>query len=137
MDDPSSSPDTSPLPYLRTDTADLLRTIVHALDDRKAEDIQVVVVGEVSSVCDVFVLCSGTSQRHANTLVDHVVDACREQGIRPYGSEGQGTGWALVDYGDIVVHVFDRETREYYELERLWLDAPRIPLAELDLPLAS
>ena len=122
---------------LRADTKALLKKIVAALDDKKAEDIKVIHIGDVSSLCDVFVICSGTSTRHTSTLIDHVAEATSEIGVKPYGSEGKETGWALLDYSDIVVHIFQRDTREYYDLERLWMDAPNISLQELDLPLAS
>lgn len=118
-------PDPKPRP-LREDTAQLVRTILTALEDKKAEDVVALQIGAVSSLAEVFVIASGTSQRHVETLVDEVRDRTRDAGMRPFGIEGQGTRWCLVDFGDVVVHVFDGEMRGYYDLERLWLDAPRL-----------
>jgi len=115
---------------LRTDTLALVRSVVAALEDKKAEDIAALNVGAVSSVADVFVVASGTSPRHVATLVDSVLERLRDQGLRPFGVEGKATGWALVDYGDVVVHLFDNDTRGYYDLERLWLDAPPVELGD-------
>ena len=78
-------------------------------------------------VTDVFVVASGSSNRHVKTLVEEAEDALRTIGRKPIRREGTDHGaWVLLDYGDVVIHVFDRETRAYYELERLWADAPRI-----------
>ena len=78
-------------------------------------------------VTDVFVIGSGTSNRHVRSLADDVEMKLRESGERPLRREGAEYGrWVLLDYGDIVVHLFDTETRGFYDLERLWADAPRI-----------
>ncbi len=78
-------------------------------------------------VTDVFVIGSGTSNRHVRSLADDVEMKLREHGERPLRREGADYGrWVLLDYGDIVVHLFDTETRDFYDLERLWADAPRI-----------
>ena len=78
-------------------------------------------------VTDVFVIGSGTSNRHVRSLADDVEMKLREFGDRPLRREGADFGrWVLLDYGDIVVHLFDTETRDFYDLERLWADAPRI-----------
>jgi len=78
-------------------------------------------------VTDVFVIGSGTSNRHVRSLADDVEMKLRESGERPLRREGAEYGrWVLLDYGDIVVHLFDTETRDFYDLERLWADAPRI-----------
>ena len=78
-------------------------------------------------VTDVFVIGSGTSNRHVRSLADDVEMKLREFGERPLRREGADYGrWVLLDYGDVVVHLFDVETRDFYDLERLWADAPRI-----------
>ena len=115
-----------PARALREDTRQLVETIVAALEDKKAEGVVALQIGAVSSLAEVFVIASGSSQRHVETLIDEVREKSREIGQRPFGVEGQGTRWCLIDFGDVVVHVFDAEMREYYDLERLWLDAPRI-----------
>lgn len=76
---------------------------------------------------DVFVIASGTSRRHVMTLAEEAEMQLKAEGRRPLRREGMADGtWVLLDYGDVIVHVFDQETRSYYDLERLWADAPRL-----------
>ena len=76
---------------------------------------------------DVFIIASGTSRRHVITLAEETEIQLKQQDRRPLRREGMDDGtWVLLDYGDVVVHVFDQETRSYYDLERLWADAPRL-----------
>jgi ribosome-associated protein len=82
-------------------------------------------------ITDCFVICSGTSDRQVKTLVEEVEKAVRDIGERPVRREGEtDASWVLLDYVDVVVHVFGQEEREYYDLERLWSDAPRVPWSE-------
>ena len=98
-----------------------------AIDEKKGEDITLLDLSGLLVVTDVFVVASGTSNRHVRTLVDDAEEALRDLDRKPIRREGVDTGeWVLLDYGDVVIHVFDKETRAYYELERLWRDAPRI-----------
>lgn len=103
------------------------RTAASAIADKKGEDIVLLDLSALLVVTDVFVVASGTSNRHVKSLVDDVEEALRPLGRRPLRREGVDHGeWVLLDYGDVVIHVFDRQTRAYYELERLWADAPAI-----------
>lgn len=113
-------------PAIPRGAARLAQAIFKALDDKKGENIVVIHIGPVASLCDLFVICTGNNPRHVATLIDAAVDAAAKIGEKPMGREGQETGWALIDFGDVVTHVFDSDTREYYDLERLWLDAPRV-----------
>jgi ribosome-associated protein len=89
----------------------------------KAGEIVVLDVKRLCSFTDVLVLCTGTSRIHLRAIADRVEERLRERGIRPLAVEGiQGTGWVVLDYGDVVVHVFTDESRRYYNLERLWGD---------------
>ncbi len=98
-----------------------------ALDAKSAEDVILFDMSKLLVVTDIFLLATGSSRRNVLTLADETVAALRELDREPIRKEGTDHGqWVLVDYGDIVIHVFDRETREYYDLERLWADAPRI-----------
>jgi ribosome-associated protein len=97
-----------------------------AIADKKGEDILLLDVSELVVVTDVFVIATGTSTRHVKSLVEEV-ELQLKSGMerRVLRREGEDFGkWVLLDYGDVIVHVFDRETRDYYELERLWADAP-------------
>jgi ribosome-associated protein len=99
-----------------------------AASSKKGEDIVALDVGEILSITDAFVITSATNTRHVRTIVDEIEKAMKEHAsVPPTSVEGlDDATWVLLDYGDIVVHVFLDETRAYYELERLWADAPRI-----------
>lgn len=94
---------------------------------KQAEEVLVLEVGPILAIVDFFVICSGTSDRQVKTIVEEVEEALRAVGVRAVRREGEDqAGWVLLDYVDVVVHVFGEEEREYYGLERLWLDAERI-----------
>jgi ribosome-associated protein len=99
-----------------------------AAADKKAEQIVVLDVGDIIGITDAFVIASGTNVRQVRTICDEVERALHEVAeVKPRSVEGlHDASWVLLDYGDLVVHVFLQETREFYDLERLWTDAPRI-----------
>ena len=98
--------------------------IVELLQDKKALDILLMDLRPLTDTTDFFILCSGTSDQHVKTLADELIDRLKAAGDPPWHVEGYGTRrWVLVDCVDIVVHIFQRETREFYALERLWGDA--------------
>ncbi|MBK1853153.1 MULTISPECIES: ribosome silencing factor [unclassified Marinobacter] len=104
--------------------------IVNALEDVKAQDISVIDVRDRTSVTDFMVLASGTSNRHVKSLADSVVVDAKEKGVRVSSVEGGGgSDWILVDMGDVIVHVMLPATREFYDLERFWRDAPDVGAA--------
>ena len=102
-----------------------------AASDKQASDIVVLDVREPIVITDYFVICTAGSQRQITTVIDAVEDALRALGAKPVRREGEGeAGWWLLDYFDVVVHVFGEEERDYYDLERLWRDAPPVPWEE-------
>lgn len=103
-----------------------------AADEKKATDIMVQDVHDLVSVTDFFVIATGANNRQVSAIIDEVEDQVRIQGhVKPINREGLTDGtWALLDYGDFVVHVFQPEARDYYRLEALWNDAPVIDLRE-------
>ena len=105
-----------------------VRTAVHAAVDKKAFDIAVLGVSELTSIADYFVLCSANTERQTQAIADSVIEKVRsEQSARPLLVEGTTPGrWILIDYGDFIVHVFTEDCRRYYGLERLWGDAPNM-----------
>ncbi len=114
-------------PTATPDAIEAARAAAVAIDDKNGEDILLLDLSSLLVVTDVFVVASGTSNRHVRTLVDEAEEALKVLGRRPLRREGVDHGeWVLLDYGDVVIHVFDRPTRAYYELERLWADAPMI-----------
>ena len=102
---------------------DKLREVVGAAQDRKAIDLRVLHVDEVSDFTEYFLICSGSSDRQVQAIAEGVQEKLRSDKVRPVGVEGlRHGGWVLMDYGDFVVHIFDDEIRSYYGLERLWAD---------------
>ena len=97
-------------------------------DDKKAEDIVALDVRKLSSVADYFVICSGTSEPHLRAISDAITTGLRdEHGLRPRAIDGTlQTAWIVMDYFDVIVHVMKTDTREKYDLEALWNDAPRV-----------
>ncbi len=107
-------------------TVKIREVVTEALDDMKAQNVTVLEVAALTSIMDVMVLASGTSDRHVKSLAQKVIDASKEAGIRPLGIEGLDEGqWVLVDLGDLVLHVMLPRVRDLYQLEKLWdMDAP-------------
>lgn len=105
-----------------------VRTAVQAALDKKAFDLNVLAVSELTSIADYFVLCSANTERQTQAIADSVMEKVRnEASVKPLLVEGTTPGrWILIDYGDFIVHVFTEECRRYYGLERLWGDAPNM-----------
>jgi len=102
-----------------------VRAAAAAALDRKAQDLLVLELTEVSDFADYFVICNGVTGRQVSAIAEAVERRLRAVGARPLHLEGRRRGqWVLLDYGDVIVHVFDRERRDLYRLERLWSDAP-------------
>ncbi len=102
----------------------MARRAVEAAGDKLASDIILLDTREVSSFTDYFVICSGGVERQIRAIYDEVAHALKKEGVVPHHHEGTvESGWLLLDYGDVIVHIFDRTERENYQLERLWEDA--------------
>ena len=111
---------------------ELVREITKVLDEKKAIDIKAIKTEEVTILSDYFIICSGTSTTHTKSLADDVEYEIKNRcGIEPEHIEGRATGWILIDYGTVLVHVFDSQSREYYGLERLWADAGNVDLTDV------
>lgn len=112
------------------DSKELVMEIAKVLDEKKAIDITAIKTEEVTIVSDYFIIASGTSNTHVKSLADDVEYEIKQRlGIDPEHIEGRATGWILIDYGTVIVHVFGQEDREYYNLERLWADASIVDLS--------
>ena len=109
---------------------ELARVAALAADSKKADDVVLLDLSPLTDVCDYFLVCSGDNPRQVDAIVDEVREKVSANcGVSPLSCEGrEGLSWVLVDYGSVVVHVFRRETREFYRLENLWGDAARVPL---------
>ncbi|QNU65866.1 ribosome silencing factor [Ruminiclostridium herbifermentans] len=105
------------------DSKKLVDRIMLAMQDKKAKDINIIDIHSITIIADYFVICSGTSTTHIKAIADEIEEKLTEMGVEPYHKEGYDTArWVLLDYGDVVVHVFYHEDREFYNLERLWSD---------------
>ena len=110
---------------------DIAGAAVRLLDDKKARDIVVLDVGKLTSLGDYFVICSGSSTTQVKSLADELEVKLGESGLKPRRVENdKGAQWVLLDYGDVICHVFYHETRDFYCLERLWGDAPKVDAGE-------
>ncbi|TWX37314.1 ribosome silencing factor [Frigoribacterium sp. ACAM 257] len=108
---------------------ELLQIAARAADDKQAEDLVALDVSEPLALTDVFLLASGRNERNVVAIASEIEDKMLEAGARTLRREGRAEGrWILLDFGDVVVHVFHDEDRQYYSLERLWSDCPAIPL---------
>ncbi len=110
----------------------ILAKIYDAIVDKIGQDIVILNIGKVSSLCDYFVIATGSSSRQVKAIADSVEDEMTKIDIEPRGKEGiTSQSWVLLDYGDIMVHIFDEENRGFYNLEKLWKDAPYVERDEL------
>lgn len=101
--------------------------IAAALDDLKAKNMKVIKIDEISTLGDYFVIATGTSSTHVQSLSDTVEKKLKEEGVMPLRIEGyRSTGWILSDYGSVVLHIFTQEARDFYDLDRLWSDGQEI-----------
>jgi len=104
---------------------------INAALTRKAHNLVVMKVAEISSFADYFLVCSGASDRQVRALCSAIEESLKKAGMVPLGIEGEKHGrWVLMDYDDIVIHVFLEPLREFYDIERLWVDAPRISIPD-------
>ena len=117
---PRPSPNVAPL--------DLARRIVELAEDKKAADIVLLDLAELTTLADAFVICSGGSERQIAAIADGIAEALRDEGVKPIGREGTAEShWVLLDFGSVIVHVFTPPERDYYQLERHW-SAARVVL---------
>lgn len=104
----------------------IIKTALTALDSKKALDLTLIRVDDLTVVTEYFIIASATSSTHVRALADEVEDALTKAGIEPKSVEGKATGWILLDYGSVIIHTFTKDTREFYNLERIWNDGEKI-----------
>jgi len=104
---------------------------VKAAVEKKATELVLLEMQGITSYTDYFLICSGKSDRQVQAIAQRIVEVLEEEGVHPLGLEGMSEGkWVLMDYGDVVIHVFLEPVRRFYDLEGLWIDAPRIDIEE-------
>ena len=117
---------------------ELVKIAYNALDDKKGQDICIINIEEISTVADYFIIAGGSNRSQIQALIDNVEEKLGRAGYEPKQIEGyDSANWVLMDYRDVIVHVFDRENRLFYDLERIWRDGKSIPVEELKEDLDS
>ena len=102
---------------------EMARLVIEALEDKKANDIRVISIEKISTLADYFIIASGSNRNQVQAMADNAEEALGKAGYHPKQIEGyQSANWILMDYGDVVVHIFDEENRLFYDLERIWRD---------------
>ena len=116
------------------DSSKLMAKLAYqALDDKKGEDIQIIEIKDISVIADYFIIANGTNASQVDALVNSVSDLLGRNGFEPKRIEGvRSASWILMDYGDVVVHVFSKEDRLFYNLERIWRDGKTVSKEQLD-----
>ncbi len=110
---------------------ELLKIAANALNEKKAVDLSAIHVGELTVIADYFLLATATSSTHVRALAEAVEEKLDRAGVAPHHIEGRATGWILLDYNSLLVHVFSREAREFYNLDRMWNDGEVLDLTGL------
>ena len=111
---------------------EMAKKIIAAMEEKKAVDIRVLDIADISSIGDYFIIASGNNQNQVQAIIDEVDQRLGREGVSPRQVEGYpNANWVLMDYGDVIVHVFDAENRLYYDLERIWKDGKNIDPQEL------
>ncbi len=106
---------------------EMTKLAIRALEDKKAQDIKVIDISEISTVADYFIIASGKNRSQIQAMCDNVDETMEKAGVFKKQTEGYRTAnWILMDYGDIIVHIFDKENRLFYDLERIWRDGKEI-----------
>lgn len=113
-----------------TKAAEMTKLAIAALEDKKAEDICVIDISEVSVLADYFLIANGNNRNQVQAMIDNVSEKLGRAGFNAKNVEGYQTGnWVLMDYGDLIVHVFDKQNRLFYDLERIWRDGKKMDIA--------
>lgn len=116
---------------MNMDSKQIMETVVKAMDSKKAIDIKVLDISTVTTMADYFVICQGNSGTQMKAISEEIEEKLSEKGVNPIGREGMSTAyWILMDYSDVIVHVFSNESRGFYSIENLWSDAPEVDISE-------
>lgn len=114
------------------DSKEMARLVIQALEEKKAEDISLIDISEVSVLADYFIIANGSNRNQIQAMTDQVEETLGRNGAKLRQVEGYDTAnWILMDYGDVIVHIFDRDNRLFYDLERIWRDGKRIDAKDL------
>ncbi len=107
---------------------EILKIAANALNEKKAREISAVKIDGLTVIADYFLICTANSSTQVRALCDEVEDKLEQVGIRPHHIEGKASGWVALDYGSVIIHVFGRQEREFYDLDKMWSDGEQIDL---------
>lgn len=110
---------------------EILKIAANAVNEKKAKEMNAIKVSDLTVLCEYFLICTATSSTHVRALADEVEDKLEQAGLRPHHIEGKATGWIVLDYGSVIVHVFGRNEREFYGLDKMWDDAESVDLENI------
>ncbi len=110
---------------------EILKIAANALNGKKAKEINAIKVDDLTVLCEYFLICTANSSTQLRALADEVEDKLKEEGVMPHHIEGRASGWVALDYGSVVVHVFGRNEREFYALDKMWSDAESVDLENI------
>lgn len=113
------------------ETLEILKTAANALNEKKARDIFAVKIDKLTVLTEYFLICTATSSTHVRALADEVEEKLEQAGVKPDHTEGRTTGWIVLDYGSLIVHIFNRAEREFYSLDKMWSDGEPVALNEI------
>ena len=107
---------------------DILKIAANALNSKKARELNAVKVADLTVLAEYFLMCTATSSTHVRALADEVEEKLSEAGVQPHHIEGKTTGWIVLDYSSVIIHVFSRDQREFYALDKMWSDGEQVEL---------
>lgn len=110
---------------------ELLKLAANVLNDKKARELNAIKIEDISDIADYFLICTATSSTHVRALADEVEEKLKANGVVPDHIEGKASDWILLDYGTVVIHVFGRQSRDFYALDRMWADGEQIDLTQI------
>ena len=113
------------------ESKEILKIAANALNDKKALDLNAIKVDDLTVLTEYFLMASASSSTHVRSLAEEVEYKLSENGVEPSHTEGRSTGWILLDYGSVIVHVFNKESREFYNLDKMWNDGIKVELDDI------
>ncbi|MBQ2237580.1 MAG: ribosome silencing factor [Clostridia bacterium] len=111
------------------DSFEILKIAANALNEKKARELNAVKVTELTVLTEYFLIATATSSTHVHALADEVEEKLKEQGVTPHHIEGRTSGWLVLDYGSVIVNIFSRDQREFYNLDKMWSDGESVELS--------
>lgn len=113
------------------ETIEILKIAANALNEKKGHEIAAIKIADLTVLSEYFLICTANSSTQVRALSDEVEDKLEEAGLRPHHIEGRTTGWICLDYGSVIVHIFTRDQREFYGLDRMWSDGEQVNMDEI------